>query len=512
MSPRHQKAASKIIRIGTRGSPLALRQARIVVRLLRKKDPRLQIKEVIIKTSGDKFVSAGTQFNKGLFVKEIEEALLSHRVDIAVHSLKDVPAKLPGDLQLTAFLKREDCGDIFVSVKYKNLKSLPLGAVIGTSSPRRKAQLLAARPDIKIVPLRGNVATRLRKMKDGECDATILAAAGLKRLGLFNKLKRPERLKQFIPATGQGIICIETRTKDAKLNEWLRCHLNHGQTEKSASSERAFLKTVGGDCHTPIAAYATRVGRNIKLEGFASSFDGKEVLKKTLTGKDPVKVGKKLGRKFVELGARKIIGLFRPLAGKRVLLTSLRRSSGGHLEKFQMAGAEVIHLPMIEISAPSDGGKALDFAIRKLHVYDWIVFTSQNAVDSFAMRHPHRDVPKVAAVGPATAQRLHAAGFRVNLMPKEYSSKGMAMEFKKISMAGKRVLFPRAKEGLDTLAIALRKRGAVVDIVEAYRTVPARVNVKKWRREFNARPPDITVFSSPSAAKSFREKNLWKKN
>ncbi len=236
MSKQYRKA-NNTIRIGTRGSPLALWQAREVSRLIQKFDPSIKIEEIIIRTSGDKSTSPipslqrrGISYTgKGLFVKEIEEALLAGKIDIAVHSLKDVPAVIPSRLKLTAYLKREDPFDLFISAKYKNIISMPKGARVGTSSPRRAAQILNLRPDIKIIPLRGNVETRIRKMAEGECDATMLACAGIKRLELTHKLTnlKTHKLTNFIPAIGQGIICIESREKGVKFNKFIYSALKH---------------------------------------------------------------------------------------------------------------------------------------------------------------------------------------------------------------------------------------------------------------------------------------------
>lgn len=497
-----QKIRHKIlvIRIGTRGSLLALRQTHEVARLLKKACPSIRIEEVIIRTSGDKFqkkelshyrtIALSHQYSgKGLFIKEIVEALQSNKIDMAVHSLKDVPALIPGNLQLTAFLKRADPSDLFISARYKNLETMPKGAVFGTSSPRRAAQVLARRPGLKIVPLRGNVETRIRKVEEGVCDATILAAAGINRLGLSVRLKHlnTQTLKHFIPAIGQGIICVESRKQDGELNKFLRRSLNHHQTERAAITERSFLQKIGGDCHTPIAGHSTISGKKIKLQALVASPDGMRLLKKSLIGADPVKVGSKLAEKFIELGARRIMGL-----EQKVLSTNL----GGEL-------------PLITIKDPSDGFAGIDEAIKKIDTFDWLVFTSKNAVKKFFSRLSTADgrrptIIKIAAIGPFTAEKFRSLGLKVNLMPEsEHSSKGLAREFAKLPMKGVKVLFPRAKEGRETLVSELKKQGASVALVEAYQTVLANIDVKEWSQRFENDPPDVITFSSPSAISAY---------
>ncbi len=498
-----------LVRIGTRGSPLALYQAREVLRLIKRKHPFVKIEEIIIKTSGDKFSKLTNKVlgthrytGKGLFVKEIEDALLAKRIDVAVHSLKDVPAELPSGLQLTAYLVRENPADLFISLKYKNLAQMPKGTTLGTSSPRRAAQALALNPKIKIVAIRGNVETRIRKMIDGECDATILAIAGITRLGLLEQLKNlgTQELRNFIPAIGQGIICVESRREDDRLNSLLRSSLNHGPTEAAALAERGFLRTVGGDCHTPIAAHAKVVGRNVKMTGLVVSPNGRKMIKRSARGKDPVITGSALGEKLIKLGARKIIGLDESSLwrGKTVLFTKLHIEGDGLAKKLASYGAKIIHKPLIKIRRPSDGFKSLDEAIAILDTFDWLVFTSQNSVISFFGRLPKnvKRLPKIAVVGPSTANTVKSFGKRISLTPAgEFSSFGLSKEFRRIKMKNKNVLFPRAKSGRDELIAALKKQGAKVKLVEAYETIPVKISLKHL--------PDAVVFSSPSAVRSF---------
>ena len=267
------------LRIGTRGSPLALAQAGMVRAALAQAhgfDPA-RIELEVIRTTGDRIqdrplAEAG---GKGLFAKEIEEALLDRRIDLAVHSSKDMPTFLPDGLVLTAFLKREDARDAFVSRKARTLAELQRGAVVGTSSPRRQALLRRMRPDLRVVDLRGNVETRLRKIDEGAADATLLALAGLKRLGLTNVVASVFELDEFLPAVGQGAIGIETRADDAK-TRGLLTPLNDPGTAAALATERAFLAALDGSCRTPIAGYASVSGDRVTFHGMIVRPDGSE--------------------------------------------------------------------------------------------------------------------------------------------------------------------------------------------------------------------------------------------
>ncbi len=268
-----------IIRIGTRSSPLALWQAQWVKDRLEQHWPALRVELVPVKTSGDKFqnISLSRIGGKGLFVKEIEEALQAGRVDLAVHSVKDVPAVLPPGLTLSVIPQREDPRDVLISPNGETLDELPEGSRVGTSSLRRQALLLHLRPDLDIAMLRGNVETRLRKQRDGEVDATILAAAGLKRLDLMPERSHMLDERVFVPAVGQGALGIETRV-ESDVEELLR-PLHHIETALAVTAERAFLGRMGGSCRTPLAAQATARTEGVRLVALIASPDGQIVLR-----------------------------------------------------------------------------------------------------------------------------------------------------------------------------------------------------------------------------------------
>jgi hydroxymethylbilane synthase len=244
-----------------------------------------RIEIVVIRTSGDMIqdrplADAG---GKGLFTKEIEDALLAGRIDLAVHSAKDVPSFLPRGLVLSAYMPREDPRDVFISRKAKTLGDLAPGAVVGTASPRRQAMVLRARPDVKVVSLRGNVETRLRKIDDGAADATVLALAGLKRLGLTGAAATILSVEEFLPPAGQGAIVVETREDDATTNELIAA-IDDADTATALAAERAFLAILDGTCRTPIAGHATIVGGQLRFRGMILKPDGSEFFETSRSG------------------------------------------------------------------------------------------------------------------------------------------------------------------------------------------------------------------------------------
>jgi hydroxymethylbilane synthase len=289
-----------ILRLGTRGSPLALTQARMVREALAKAhgfDPERIVLEVI-RTSGDRIQDRplADVGGKGLFTKEIEEALTASAIDVAVHSSKDMPTVLPKGLMLSAFMEREDPRDVFISRKARSIAELPRGATVGTASLRRQAMVKRQRPDLAIVPLRGNVETRLRKLDEGVADATLLALAGLKRLGLAETATAILDVNEFLPAVGQGAIGIETRADDSRTREMLG-PINHADTFSALAAERAFLAVLDGSCRTPIGGHATISGGRLRFRGMIVKPDGSEAFEATREGdrRDAEKLGADAG-------------------------------------------------------------------------------------------------------------------------------------------------------------------------------------------------------------------------
>ncbi len=300
-------SATTVLRIGTRGSPLALAQARQVRERLAAAHglPIDRIELAVIRTTGDMVRDRplAELGGKGLFTKEIEEALLARTIDLAVHSAKDMPTVLPPGLAITAVLPREDARDVFISRKAKTLPDLPQGAVVGTASLRRQALVKRLRPDLAVVSFRGNVETRLRKIDAGEVDATLLALAGLKRLGLAEAATAVLSLDEFLPAVGQGIIAIEARADDSSTRALLDA-VNHADTATVLAAERAFLAVLDGSCRTPIAGHATVDAGRLHFRGLIAKPDGSEVFETRREGAkaDAVALGADAGRELRERG------------------------------------------------------------------------------------------------------------------------------------------------------------------------------------------------------------------
>ncbi|HEY1524956.1 MAG TPA: hydroxymethylbilane synthase [Candidatus Angelobacter sp.] len=294
------------LRIGSRGSQLALWQANHVAALLRAQGHTVEIE--IIKTTGDKITSVALAQvgTKGMFTKEIEEALHDRRVDLAVHSLKDVPTDLAQEFELAAIMKREDPRDAFISEKFAALEELPQGAKIGTSSLRRQCQLKSIRPDLEVFPLRGNVDTRLRKLESGEYDVIILAAAGISRLGLDTHVRSRISPDIMCPAVGQGALAIEIRRDDAQTKKLL-AFLNDADTQAAIDCERALLGSLGGGCQVPIGAYAEKRGDRLYLRAMVGRPDGSEILREQADGTDAVKLGRETAQTLLWRGADKIL-------------------------------------------------------------------------------------------------------------------------------------------------------------------------------------------------------------
>lgn len=300
----------KQLKIGTRGSQLALWQAEWVRDSLVSENPELAIEIVKIKTTGDKIldVPLAQVGGKGLFVKEIEAALLDGSVDIAVHSMKDVPTQLPEGLGIAAVARREDPRDVLISAGNTFLADLPDGAEVGTSSLRRQAQLSAFRPDLVIKPLRGNINTRLVKLKEGLYDAIVLACAGVKRLGWEGEVAEVLGTDMMLPAIGQGAVGIEARDDDTGTRDIIR-FLDHADTSVCVRTERAFLHRLEGGCQVPIAAHATCLGDELTLTGMVASIDGKRLIRMELRSERTLarQAGLKLAEAVLEAGGREIL-------------------------------------------------------------------------------------------------------------------------------------------------------------------------------------------------------------
>ncbi|MDR2549835.1 MAG: hydroxymethylbilane synthase [Desulfobulbus sp.] len=298
------------LRIGTRASLLAVTQSTWVKDRIEQAHPGIRVELVKITTKGDRIldVPLAKVGGKGLFVKEIEDALLAGEVDLAVHSMKDVPTELPAGLHIGIVPQRETPYDAFLSVKYDSIAALPANATVGTSSLRRRSQLAAMRPDLTIVDLRGNIDTRLRKLDEGVFDAIILAGAGLHRLGLAARITTLLEPTQMLPAIGQGALGIELRRDDTELLAGMQ-FLHHPATASTVAAERAFLLRLEGGCQVPIGAHATLTGDSLSLAGLIASVDGRELIKDTATASagQAAKLGADLAETLLDRGGKAIL-------------------------------------------------------------------------------------------------------------------------------------------------------------------------------------------------------------
>ena len=296
--------------VGTRDSQLALWQANWVVERLRESNPGYSFRVQGIKTQGDNIldVALAKIGDKGLFTKELEVALLTDEIDLAVHSMKDLPTDLPSGLAIGVVCEREYPGDVLVSLHGYTLDKLPQGAIIGTSSLRRTAQLLHYRPDLKIVNIRGNLNTRLRKMAEEKMDAIVLAYAGIQRLGLADRISERIPMDICLPAVGQGSIGIEIRHLDEEIMDIVET-IDHRPSRIAISAERNLLKRLEGGCQVPIGAYGQVINNEIKLQGLIASLDGRQVVRDTMSGpvNEAAKIGVKLAESLLKTGGREIL-------------------------------------------------------------------------------------------------------------------------------------------------------------------------------------------------------------
>ena len=297
--------------IGTRGSELAVWQADYIASRLMEAHPGLAVEKKLISTKGDRVLDSPLAKigGKGLFTKELESQMLDGSIDIAVHSLKDMPVEVPDGLVIAAVTRRRHPGDALVSRRYGSLAELPMGARVGTSSLRRRAQLLAARPDIEIVDIRGNVRTRLRRLEEDGLDAIVLAVAGLMRLGMEERIAEILPTSVLLPAVGQGALAVETRAGDAEVREMI-AFLDDAGTRACALAERSFLRCVDGGCQVPVGVYATlEDGGCVSVEAVIASPDGKRIYRDSISGsrEDATQMGEDLARRLLAAGGREIL-------------------------------------------------------------------------------------------------------------------------------------------------------------------------------------------------------------
>ncbi|HUX22090.1 MAG TPA: hydroxymethylbilane synthase, partial [Spirochaetia bacterium] len=441
----------------------------------------------------------------------IERAMTRGEVDLAVHSLKDLPIDSTPGLVIAAVVGPRNSGEVLVSRDGKGLKELAPGAVVGTSSLRRGAQLLAARPDLRIVDIRGNVETRIAKVMRGDYDATVLAAAGLERLGLLERVAEYLDPEVVLPAPGQGVVAVQCRERDWKVIELL-AGIDDRELRECSTAERSFLKQLGGGCSAPVAALAVRTGSVLHLTGRIISLDGTRAIEVEESGGEPEALGARLADRALEEGAGQIMksvlqsGAGTMLSGKRVVVTRPRPQNREIFELLEAQGAETVEIPVTQNVALEDS-EAMAEALVRLAEFDWLVFTSRNAVDRFSSAAQRRGIDllgypgKVGAVGPSTAAALESAGFRVALVSRGQTGRALAEEMELVG--GARVLHACAMVRNGMLREVLSGRGAEVTEIPVYRNEP--VPIEENALDELRKGVDWVLFASGSAVRGFVE-------
>ncbi|MEO8376669.1 MAG: hydroxymethylbilane synthase, partial [Candidatus Sumerlaeota bacterium] len=433
------------IRIGTRGSRLALTQAHLVGDQLRRAHPDYEIHYVIIQTTGDRLNDTPLSRigGKGVFTKEIEEALLEDRIDVAVHSFKDLPTRQPDGLMVGAVTMRDTAADMLIAAQEVDWKTLGKGTKVGTSSLRRRAQIRRMNQAPEILEIRGNVPTRVQKVLDGTCDAIIVAAAGIHRLGIEAPFMQVIPYEEMLPAPGQGALALEVRRSDATMRKLIG-KVHHQETADCCVAERAFLHSLGGGCQFPLGALGMIEGDKLRLRARVLSLDGGDSLEDEITGDRnfPVELGAKLADRLMNKGAaallersaredvenaekamkraRELDSL--PLGGKTVLVTRDEDSDGPLSNSLRSLGAHPICVPFVRHIA-MDNSKEFRSALERINLYDWMIFTSYRAVHIVVEnlqkqgKSLRNALPQIACVGKATALAVDRAGGRVHLVP-----------------------------------------------------------------------------------------------
>jgi hydroxymethylbilane synthase len=506
------RAARHTIVVGTRASKLALWQTNFVVARLSELFPELECRVQTFKTVGDDIVDRPLPElgGKGVFTARLEAALLHGDVDLAVHSLKDLPIEMVPGLTLGAITTRADARDVVITRDGKSLDALPQAAVVGTSSLRRQAQLLLGRPDLKMKQIRGNVETRLRKVMEGEYDATVLAAAGIDRLDLAAGVTGRLGFDVMLPAPGQGALAIQCRTADTKTLELLQ-PLNDARSRAAVEAERAFLSGLGGGCSAPVGALA-EVGEQgvITMTGLVARPDGTRSVRVEGSGNDPIALGKRLAEESIGQGAREILDDARealekklPLQGKRIVVTRAANQADELCAALSGMGAIPVRMPMIRIVPVADTA-TIDQVAHEASQDDWIVFTSANGVSAVwsAMKGDATPVfagVRVAAVGPRTADALESRSVIPDSVPAEFTGEALAEALPDVS--GRQVWLLRAETAGEAIVKTLTERGAVVHDVPVYRT-EAEPIASEGLQELK-KGVDAILFTSGSTARNF---------
>jgi len=492
----------KKIIIGTRGSQLSINQTNIVKNLLQPLVPDTLIEIITIKTSGDKNMSPIPldTIGKGWFTKEIDQQLLDGKIDLAVHSLKDLLDTLTPGLIISAIPQKEDAREALVSYNDLPLKKLKKGAVIGTDSLRRKIQLLKIRPDLIVKSVRGNVNKRLEKFDAKEYDGLILAVAGLKRLGFEQRIAEYFDPSNFIPSPGQGALAIVTKTSNKKLNQIL-LQLNNQANLAAVTAEREFSKLVEGGCSMPVGAYAEIEKNKLTLHGMLGSEDGENLIKATMQGKidKPKELAQKLAKKLLYQAST-----WYPSKQKYIVLTRSKEENEILAAKLGELGLKTLNSPSISISQNLSPQKFKKY-LSNITDYDWIIFTSQNGVKFFMseLKTVGINLPKIkiAAVGEKTAESAKKYGLKISFIPKTFTSKGLAKDIPKLK--GKKILLPRSNIGNPEFKEQLETKGAIVTDMPIYKTTNPKNKLMEFKNLHKNKQILYLTFTSPSTIEGF---------
>ncbi len=496
------------VRVGTRKSKLARWQADQVVDLLRKVHPGIVCKVKTLGTEGDRRpdVPLREMAGRGVFTGQLEEALKAVEIDIAVHSLKDLPTEQDPALCLAAVPNRGDPRECLISRSGAGLSSLPPGAVVGTSSSRREAQLRTLRPDLVFCPIRGNVDTRIRKVLEGSrYDATLLAAAAIRRLRLEEHVSEWFPLSRMLPAPGQAALAVQCRENDP-VTRTIVSRIEDPGARASVTAERTFLEELGGGCSLPVAAFARWVespgGGELCLKGTVFSVDGSHRISVNGAGDCPRELGRFVAHRALKKGALRLIRRGprppHPLAGKRLIVTRAAAQAKYLTDRLRSQGAKPLNLPLVRI-APLSKLDRCDEVLSRLDAYDWIVFTSVNAVKAWLQLEPDLEGLALAAVGPRTAAELERRGLQPSLVPKQFSKSQLVESMGDVR--GLRILLPRGELAGPELANLLKERGARVNEVIVYRTLP--VVPEQTQLSSLEEGLDAVLFTSSSAVRNF---------
>lgn len=493
------------IRVGTRGSALALAQARLVAEALEQKGQSTRL--VVIQTEGDRR-APDTAWGEGAFVTAITDALSDGRVDVAVHSAKDIPTEEDPRLRIAGYLRRGDPRDGLVLRRGAagDVDALPLGSRVGTDSPRRTGFLLARRPDLRVHPLHGNVDTRLRRLDEGETDALVLACAGLDRLGLGGWIGQRLDPELLPPAPGQGAVALQVRADDVPMLILAEA-IDHPPTRLAVEAERAFLAASGGGCRAPIGALASIDGNDLDLLGGQAQPDGSEALVAHRRG--PTTTSADLARELAaELASRRRGSPTRAIgpeevSARRVLVTRAVEQADDLIAALRVVGVEPVLVPTIAVELEPAGGD-LDDAARHIGTYAWVVVTSTNGARAILKVAERVFTPfeasRFAAIGSATREALELEGVDVEFQPSAASAEAMAAELP--VRPGECVVVVRGNLADEGLATALRARGAEVDDVVAYRTREAPESSRRLLRAATDHGSiAATVFTSGSTVR-----------